>query len=175
MWYALVSLLACEGSVPALPRAAPEPVAAPETHSWKEEGQLVVDGLEQVKKLYRDEQRDAARVLAERVYSERFEPRLEPALAQMKGDAERARVEYGFGQLLLALEGRGKKPVELIATLQATATSIAADAQRAIPASGEAAAPVVTAKPEDLKPIVPDVKPNWEKGIEAKPVPMPGR
>jgi len=173
MWFAFLSLLACEGSIPALPRAAPEPVSAPETHSWKEEGQLVVDGLEQVKKLYREEQRDAARVLAERVYSERFEPRLEPALARMKGESERARVEYSFGQLLLALEGRGKKAIDLIATLQATATAIAADAQRAIPAPGEATAPVVTAKPEDLKPIVPDVKPNWEKGIEAKPVAIP--
>lgn len=157
MWF----LLACA--------PPPEPVTAPEVHSWKEEGQLVIDGLEQVKQLYRDDQRDAARVLAERVYSERYEPRLEPALVRIKGERERLQLEYAFGQLVVMIDTRNKHTLEHLGTLESKVTQVALDAQHAFPTPGETVVPATTEE-NSLKPLVPDVRPNWERGIEAKPV-----
>src|SRR4051812_23546769 len=85
----------------------PPPSLAPETHSWKEEGQLVVDGLGDVERLWKAGNKDAAKVLAERVYTERWEPRLEPAARQMDA-AGVIETEYAFSLLLLELEGQGR-------------------------------------------------------------------
>ena len=68
---------------------------APHASSWQQEAELVVEGLESVEALWNEEQRAAAGTLAERVYTERFEPRIEVAPIMPKvppawelGDAE---------------------------------------------------------------------------------------
>lgn len=167
MWF----LLACTAPSPVVaPDPASAPVTAPETHSWKEEGQLVVEGLEQVKRLHRQAQDEAARVYAQRVYTERFEPRLEPALAKLRGEPERVRLEYAFGQLFAYVGAHSNKTVEHIGRLEQSVLALAGDAQRAFPPQGTPAAAVAPADESALRPIVPPAVPNWEKGMEPKPV-----
>ncbi len=139
----------------------PPPVAPPETHSWKHEGELVVAGLEDVKRMWRAGQREAARTLAERVYTERWEPRLEPALRTAKGDVEAARAEYSFGLLLAELEGNGARALERIAQLEELARAVATEAAREWPTTDGTAPPPPAA--DGSKPVVPDVRPAWEE------------
>jgi hypothetical protein len=141
----------------------PAPVAAPEVHGWKEEGELVVDGLEEVERLWRAGQKEAARTMAERVYTERFEPRLEPAVVRVRGPVEAARVEHAFGVLFLELEGRGQNAVSRITTLEEDVRAIAAEAARDFPATEGAGGTAVAPPADGSKPIVPDVKPAWER------------
>lgn len=158
--FALLALLACQDP--------PPPVTAPTAHSWKDEAELVVDGLEEVKALWDQGQKSAAKTLAERVYTERFEPRIEPALREMEGPKETAQVEYGFAQLQLALDGKDRAALEeRISTLERRTRAIGEAAERAFPPPGQAAAP--PPPPKDIKPIVPDVPPAWE--VDKAPAP----
>ncbi len=152
----------------------PPPVAAPEAHSWKEEAELVVSGLEEVQGLWESGQRPAAKTLAERVYTDRFEPRLEPALREMQGQKETAKLEYAFGQLSIVLDGKDRTKVEArIDDLERQVRSVAEAAARAFPPPGEAAAP--PAPPKEVRAIVPDVPPNWEMdGSSGHEAPEPG-
>jgi hypothetical protein len=144
----------------------PPPVTAPETHSWKDEGGLVIEGLEEVERLWKAGNKDAARTLAERVYTERWEPRLEPAAAQLGGAIETAKMEYQFGLLCADLEGtaanNGAKVPERIKTLEDQTRKVADDVARAIPDA--AGAPPPPKALEGSKPLVPDVKPAWDNG-----------
>ncbi|MFZ5478831.1 MAG: hypothetical protein ACOZNI_18810 [Myxococcota bacterium] len=143
--------------------AEPTPtVTPPEAHSWKAEGELVVEGLAEVERLWKAGHREAARTMAERVYTERWEPRLEPVVEQVRGEAERARLEYAYGLLLLELEGNGAKVGDRVHALQETAREMSAEAARAFP--DPTAAPPPPPPKEGSRPIVPDVRPAWEQG-----------
>jgi hypothetical protein len=150
MWW----LLACADE--------PAPVVVPEVHGWKEEGELVVDGLEEVERLWRAGQKEAARTLAERVYTERFEPRLEPALVRAKGDLEAMRMEHAFGMLFVELEGRGQGALARIATLEEDVRGVANAAAAEFPTAPGVGAPAVPQAAEGSTPIVPDVRPAWD-------------
>lgn len=141
----------------------PVAVVAPEAHTWPDEAELVVKGLEDVERMWESGQKSAAATLAERVYAERFEPRLEPALREMEGPTEAAAVEYGFGQLLVALAGKDRAKIALrVDTLQRRTRAIAESAARAFPPPGQA--PEAPPPPKDVRPLVPDVPANWEQG-----------
>lgn len=151
MWW----LLACA--------TEPAPVLPPEVHSWEEEGALVAQGLGDVERLWKGGQREAARTLAERVYTERWEPRLEPAARKLAGPLAGAEVEYAFGQLLVELEGSGTRLGERVDTVEKRVLGVAAEAARAYPpptAAGAAPPPPLPA--EGSKPIVPEARPAWE-------------
>ncbi|MSQ03286.1 MAG: hypothetical protein EXR71_15575 [Myxococcales bacterium] len=150
---AVLSLLACAEPPPA--------VTAPDAHSWNDEADLVVRGLDEVQSLWESGQRPAAKTLADRVYTERFEPRMERALRGIEGPQAAAQVEYAFGQLILVLDGKDRARVEeRVDTLALRIRSIAEAADRAFPPPGQAAAP--PAPPADVRPVVPDVPPAWE-------------
>ena len=139
----------------------PEPVVvAPETHSWKVEGALVIEGLDEVERLWKAGNKDAARTLAERVYTERWEPRLERATATVPGGLDTTRMEYQFGLLFADLEGNGSNVSERIDALQEMTRKVAVDAAHTYPDA--AGAPPPPAAMEGSKPIVPDVRPAWE-------------
>lgn len=153
----LVLLFAC---------AEPPPPIAPETHSWQDEARLVADGLNEVEALWEQDQRRAARVLAERVYSERWEPRLERAERELEGPARATQTEYAWGQLLVALEGRGKLEAvkEKTAVLEDRARVVAEAAARSYPPPPEVnAPPPLPALAPGSKPVVPSVRPAWEE------------
>lgn len=149
-----------------LPACEPpvEATLAPETHTWKEEGELVVQGLEDVERLWKAGNRDAARVLAERVYTERWEPRLEVAASRMGPVIE---LEYAWSLLLLDLEGNGRDLERKIHELEQKARTVAEAAGRSFPPPASAGLPAPLApSSEGSKPIVPDVKPAWETSAE---------
>ncbi len=136
---------------------------APETHPWKDEGQLVIDGLEEVKRLYKAGNKDAAKVLAERVYTERWEPRLEPAARQMEGVGPAIEVEYAFSLLFLEIEGNGRDLEGRVRTLEESARAVADAAGRRFPPPASAGLPALAPPAADgSRPIVPAVRPNWE-------------
>jgi hypothetical protein len=146
----------------------PAPVLAPDAQSWKEEAELVVEGLEAVEALWNEGQKSAAGTMAERVYTERFEPRIEPALREMEGPEAAATVEYAFGQLRVVLDGKDRARVEAsINELERRARAIGEAAERAFPPPGEAPKP--PPPPKDVRPLVPDVPPAWELGDGEKP------
>ena len=150
---AVLCLLACS--------EPPPPVTAPEAHSWKDEAELVVRGLDEVQALWEAGQRPAAKTLADRVHTERFEPRMEPALREIEGPRAAAQVEYNFGQLVLVLDSKDRARVEeRVDALALRMRGIAEAADRAFPPPGQAAAP--PAPPTDVRPVVPDVPPAWE-------------
>lgn len=151
----LILLLAC--SEPPVPMA-------PEAHSWQDEAKLVVDGLEEVEDLWSQDQRTAARTLAERVYTDRWEPRLEPAEREIEGPVLTAASEYAWGQLLVELDRRaGKdKVVERIAALEDKTRSLAEAAARKFPSPPDVDAPPPMPESTGSKPIVPSVRPRWE-------------
>ncbi len=159
MWW----LLACADE--------PAPVVVPEVHGWKEEGELVVDGLEEVERLWRAGQKEAARTLAERVYTERFEPRLEPALVRGKGELEAMRLEHAFGLLFVELEGRGQGALARIAKLEEDVRAVANDAALTFPTPPGVGAPAIPKAAEGSTPIVPDVRPAWERPAGAAAAP----
>ena len=164
-WFAAWALAAGLGCA-----EAPTTVVAPESHTWSGEAELVVSGLEDVEAMWESGQKVAAKTLAERVYTDRFEPRLEPALREMEGPTETAAVEYGFAQLLVALDGKDRAKVALrVETLERRARAIGEAAARAFPPPGQAVAAPPPRK--DSRPIVPDVPANWElgEGGEATP------
>lgn len=139
----------------------PPPVTPPEAHSWNAEAELVVAGLESVQSLWEAGQRPAAKTMAERVYTERFEPRLEPAMRQMDGPKTAAQLEYSFGWLATVLDGKDRARVEAhVDELQRRVRGVAEAATSAFPPSGE---PVVApVEKSEALPVVPDVPPNWE-------------
>lgn len=155
----------------------PPPVNAPEVHGWEEEARLVADGLGEVERLAKDGQKEAARTKAENVYRDRWEPRLEPALLQMKGPDATVRMEYAFGQLLVEVEGSGARLTERVDLLEKDVYAVAADAARAFPPPGQAGAPVAPAPAEGSKPIVPEARPNWDAdpGKAAETVEVPSK
>jgi hypothetical protein len=141
------------------------PVLAPETHTWKQEGDLVVAGLEEVEALFKAGNRDAARVLAERVYSERWEPRLEVAARKLPELGSVIETEYAFSVLLVELDGGGRDIEGKIHALQERTRAVAEAAARAFPPPESAGLPTPPPPAADgSRPIVPDVKPNWEAG-----------
>lgn len=142
----------------------PAPVAAPEAHTWADEAELVVKGLDEVEALYAQGQKSAARTMSARVYTDRYEPRLEPALRKAEGDRAVLELEYQFGQLTLALEGSDAKAVEeRVAGLQRRVRAVADVAKAAVPPPGST--PMAEAAPRrEARPEVPDVPPNWEAG-----------
>ncbi len=163
----LLLLLAC--SEPA------EIPLAPETHTWKQEGELVVAGLEEVERLWKAGNKDAARVLAERVYTERWEPRLEQAARRMDGAAAGpdgplvpvVEMEYAFSLLLVELEGNGRDIERKVHDLEERTRAVADAAARTFPPPESAGLPVPDgAHAGGSKPIVPDVRPAWEAGGE---------
>jgi hypothetical protein len=99
----LLLLLACSSP-------PPPPVLAPETHSWKDEAQLVIDGLDEVERLWKAGNKDAAKVLAERVYTDRWEPRLEQAARRIEGAAAAAPGTNGPEPASTASAGAGASP-----------------------------------------------------------------
>ncbi len=144
------------------------PVLAPETHTWSEEGELVVQGLEEVERLFKAGNKDAARVLAERVYTERWEPRLEQAARRMDTTGPVIETEYAFSVLLLELQGNGRDIEAKIHALQETTRGVADAAARSFPPPESAGLPAPPAPAgEGSKPIVPDVTPNWERSPSA--------
>lgn len=141
------------------------PVLAPETHTWKEEGELVVQGLEEVERLFKAGNKGAARVLAERVYTERWEPRLEQAARKMDGTGPVIETEYAFSVLLVELEGNGRDIEAKIHALEEKARAVADAAARTFPPPEAAGLPAPPPPAADgSHPIVPDVRPNWERG-----------
>ncbi len=144
-------------------QAPPEVPLAPEVHGWKEEGDLVVGGLTEVKALWKQGQREAARKLAEQVYTERWEPRLERAARQVDPDAAR-QTEYAFGLLLVELESRaGRDRVdERIRTVDERVEAATRSAEKAFPPLGEAGAPVEVIGDAQSRPVVPSVAPAWD-------------
>ncbi len=149
----ILLLLAC---------ADPEPVVlTPDAQSWPQEAELVVDGLHAVESLWNEGQASAAGTMAERVYTERFEPRMEPALREMEGPDAAAQLEYAFGQLRVVLDGRDRVRVEAsVDDLERRVRAVGEAAERAFPAPG--AAPTLPAPRADVRPIVPEVPPAWE-------------
>ena len=156
----LLLLLACADP--------PEATLAPETHTWQAEGELVVDGLEEVERLWKAGNKDAARVLAERVYTERWEPRLEEAARRMEGAPGNelgpvVEMEYAFSQLLVELDGNGRDLERKVHDLEEKTRAVAEAASRTFPPPASAGLPVPPPKASDgSKPIVPDVRPAWE-------------
>ncbi len=141
----------------------PEPVMVPEAHTWVDEAELVVRGLDEVEALHVAGQRAAARTLASRVYTERYEPRLERALRKAEGEREATVVEYQFGQLALAVEGTDSKLVgERVDGLQRRVRALAQAAAGAFPLPGGVVIPPTAGR--EARPEVPDVPPNWEAG-----------
>ena len=150
-----------------------EPETAPVVESWEAEGQLVVDGLERVENLLLQEQRESAHLLAERVYTDRWEPRLERATTLLDGPDAALRMEYAFGQLLWELSRTGPNQrvpppalaLDRIAKLEAEVKNIAKRAQTAYPPPGKPA----EASPETVgaSVVVPDARPAWEQGAAA--------
>ena len=145
----------------------PETTLAPETHTWKQEGELVVDGLEEVERLWKAGNQDAARVLAERVYTERWEPRLEVAAQRMDGTSPEwgpvVQIEYDFSLLLVELDGNGRELEHKVHDLEEKVRAVADAAARTFPPPESAGLPAPPAKAsDDSKPIVPDVRPAWE-------------
>jgi hypothetical protein len=155
--------------------AEPEPaVLAPHAQSWPQEAELVVDGLHAVEALWNEGQRAPAGILAERVYTERFEPRMEPAIRKMEGPDAVVEIEYAFGLLRLALDGKDSAKVESsVDSLARTVRAAGEAAERAFPPPG--VAPVIEAPRPDVRPIVPEVPPAWEIEEGAAPeVPAEG-
>lgn len=152
MWW----MLACTTST--------EPVRSPDVHSWKEEAELVVSGLEEVRTLWTANQREAARVMAERVYTERWEPQLEQAVRQAEGPEQALALEYRFGLLMQDLKGNPnpKALAERIERLEQTVREVGEKAARAYPPPG--AAPVAPVDPDapPSRPLVPTLRPAWE-------------
>ena len=142
---------------------------APEVHSWQDEAKLVVEGREEVERLWSEEQRTAARTLAERVYTDRWEPRLEPAQREVDGVVATAETEYAWGQLFAELERRGGKDkvAERIAALEDKARSVAEAAARTFPSPPDVNAPPPMPESTGSKPIVPSIRPAWEAPEEA--------
>lgn len=156
------------------------PVAplTPELHGWKEEGDLVVTGLAEVKALWkqgqpepgtradspaRRGQREAARKLAEQVYTERWEPRLERAAMQLDPKVAR-QTEYEFGLLLVELEGHGvhDRVEERIRAVDERVEAASRAAEKAFPAPGQAGSPALATGDAPTRPIVPAVAPAWD-------------
>ncbi len=161
MWW----LLACAVSQ--------EPETVPVVESWEAEGQLVVDGLERVENLLLQEQRESAHLLAERVYTDRWEPRLERATTLLDGPDAALRMEYAFGQLLWELSRTGPNQrvpppalaLDRIAKLEAEVKNIAKRAQTAYPPPGKPAE--ASPEPVGASVVVPDARPAWEQGAAA--------
>lgn len=142
----------------------PAPIQAPETHSWQEEGELVVTGLRESKRLWIEQQSEAARTLAERVYTERWEPKLEGAAREIYGSERSTEIEYHFGQLLTDLKpNTSKDKLEArFKRIEEDVRKVASDASYRYPPIGEAP----QAPPDGSntsRPLVPDVPPNWER------------
>ncbi len=147
----------------------PVPVAAPEAHTWADEAELVVKGLDEVESLYAQGQKSAARTMSARVYTDRYEPRLEPALRKAEGDRVVLELEYEFGLVTLALEGNDPKLVEeRVAALQRRVRAVGDAAKAAVPPPGTT--PLTEVAPRrEARPEVPDVPPNWEAGETPPP------
>ncbi|MDO9280313.1 MAG: hypothetical protein Q7U06_00260 [Pseudomonadota bacterium] len=159
--FTLLLLFACAPPV--------ETTLAPETHTWKQEGELVVEGLEAVESLWKAGNRDAARVLAERVYTERWEPRLEEAARRMDGTGAIpegvpvVEMEYAFSLLLVELEGNGRDLERKVHDLEEKTRAVAEAAGRSFPPPASAGLPAPpTGDAGGSKPLVPDVRPAWE-------------
>jgi hypothetical protein len=172
----LVLLLACE-------EPAESPLT-PELHGWKAEGELVVNGLGEVRTLWkqgqpdpvthedsasRRGQREAARKLAEQVYTERWEPRLERAAMQSDPTAAR-QTEYEFGLLLVELEGHGAhdRVDERIRAVDERVEAARRAAETAFPAPGQVGAPAAAPGDAPSRPIVPPVAPAWDEPAEGQ-------
>lgn len=159
MWLPL--LLACA-------EAPPPAVVPPAAHSWSDEAELVTSGLGQVVALGNEGAHDAARIMAERVYTERWQPLLEPALRKAEGVEATAEVEYAFGLLLVDLEkGASRARIEdRVRLLDARVREVATAAARTWPSPADLVAPPPPEPGEGSRPIVPDVRPKWEEPKE---------
>jgi hypothetical protein len=150
---AMLALLACTPEAP--------PPSPPASLSWADEARLVEEGLAEVKALHRSGQADAAKALAERVYTDRWEPDLEPAARLSMEGSEVIAIEYGFGLLQVELGSSAPAPVEARVRALGGAVRTAADAAaRTFPTPGQAPPPPADAP--EARPVVPDVPPNWE-------------
>ena len=146
-------------------QSEPTPITAPPTHSWDEEGELVIQGLHQVQNLWEQKQSEAARTLAERVYTERWEPELERACREMNGPQKTMAIEYQFGLLLNDLKGApSRDKVDLrVKVIQESVRKVAADARFRYPPIGEQPGAVPEGGAPVSHPIIPDQIPNWER------------
>lgn len=144
----------------AQPTSAP---VGPTATTWAEEGQLVIDGLERAEDLWTSGERDAARIAAERVYTDRWEVRLEPAMRQMT-PSDVILVEYAFGQLLVEMQGGSRENVaSRIDDLERRVRTVAEEAAKAFPPPGSTVNAPEGPASAGIRPVTPDVKPNWER------------
>ncbi len=148
--------------------AEPVPVVAPPTHSWEEEGELVTSGLQEVYGLWQQKQPEAARLLAERVYTDRWEPELERACRAMNGEKKTTEIEYNFGMLLHDLKGNPSKDrlEKRIQDLSDEVRKVASDAHFRFPPVGERPSAPPPEAGEGSQPLVPEVAPNWEREVQ---------
>lgn len=143
----------------------PPPPLAPEVHSWQEEAKLVSDGLHEAEALAVEGQRAAARTLAERVYTERWEPRLERAHREIDGPAAATATEYAWGELFLAIDqGKGKAALapHLARLDDLTIRLGEAAARRWPPPPGVDVPPPLPEIDGTSKPLTPSIPPAWE-------------
>lgn len=142
----------------------PQEPEVPTAHSWQEEAELVSAGLADVRRLWLQDNRAAAAALAERVYTERWEPRLEPVARKLDGDVAVMEIEYRFGQLVADLQSNrpAAKVEERFRDLDTRVRKVADTAARAYPPPAQVGAP--PPPPEGSKPVTPEATPNWEKG-----------
>lgn len=148
--------------------AEPVPVVAPATHSWQEEGELVTSGLQEVYGLWQQKQPEAARLLAERVYTDRWEPELERACREMNGEKKTTEIEYSFGMLLNDLKGNPSKDrlEKRIQDLSDQVRKVASDAHFRFPPVGERPSAPPPEAGEGSRPLVPAAVPNWERDVQ---------
>ena len=150
---------------------APDPAAptAERSRSWNEEGELVVQGLREAQRLWEQRQPDAARLMAERTYTERWEPELERVCMEMHGPERTLAVEYSFGRLLNDLRGTPsrEKLGQRVRGIEEEVRKIAADAHFRYPPIGQS--PQEAAEPTVSRPLIPADKPNWERDADPDP------
>lgn len=157
----MLALLACAPEAP--------PPSPPPSLSWADEARLLDEGLAEVKALHKSGQRDAARALAERVYTDRWEPDLEPAARLTLDGTEVVAIEYGFGLLQVELSASAPAPVEArVRSLGEAVRKAADEAARKFPTPGQLPPPPPGAP--EAHPIIPVVPPNWEA---EEPAPTP--
>ena len=158
----LIFLLACEPEAP--------PITAPQSHSWTEEAELVIAGLDEVERLAQQRQWEAARRLAEDVYHERWDPELERAAREMEGPVATGEIEYLFGLLMHDLQKTPSRDAlkVRIRAINERVRKVADAAQYRFPPIGEkpSTPPPVS---DGSHPIEPKVTPAWETLSPPKP------
>jgi hypothetical protein len=140
-----------------------QPITAPQAHSWQEEAELVINGLDEVETLFNQKQPEAARLLAEQIYTERWEPELERACRELEGEKATAEIEFLFGMLLNDLNRTPTRDVlkTRIRSINERVRKVAEAAQYRFPPLGEKPSEPPPQAPE-THPLEPAISPSWE-------------